>query len=311
MADINDFITFVQEELPLRPAILKGEGFYGDPNNLTESSMSDDNKTVIENSPIGTFFIDEIDKVIYQKVDNNSWNEITLDIETMSDKIRDGMTKDIVFQLGETIGLGPQHGSEIYLPYEGKVETIIMNVSGGRNPVSNFMFSFDKYVEFDTYKGWTGDYVGNFNVDTVGNERTVIYNLDNPVVVRNQRVRINLLAGDFGTIDALSFVARLNRAEFDEDIDPEPDLIIRIVRESSTGFENVHGAVVEVDKVGSGTTDDKGVIAFYKVTGDTVYDYSVTLPSDHDLEGQYYDEAGQIMHTSDEPNVINLRKVKE
>lgn len=182
---INDFVDFVNEEMPRRPVILRGPKYISNPNKSEYSEVI--------NAPVGTFYINHTTEETYQKK-YSEWEKVGSDIEIPDE------TKDVIFMLGGGLELGPQEKAEIHLPYVGTITDLIVVVGKDSRPTSNILFSLQRY----TNGQWFNIYQGAIQATE---EKTAF--LETSIPVENDRVRINLTDGNLSRITNMSVIAKI------------------------------------------------------------------------------------------------------
>lgn len=263
MGQFDDFIQFINTEMPKRSVVLRGENCTGDPN-LSAVSY-------VNNAPVGTFYMqyddnnelwqkktsssdgwfktsvtftneqvediignalqsgenvsitydDDGNQIIISANDTHKTDEeiqtIVNDMITSGDNISLNFNsetntlsisaiqsdlvnkKDIVFMLGDDLILGVQKASELWIPYTGIIDDILVSIGESSSHDSNIIFEVQKFNTFSwstlgTYELQVSDRKKTFTAD---------YSID------NDKLRIVLISGDVVDLSNMCVIAKM------------------------------------------------------------------------------------------------------
>jgi hypothetical protein len=112
-----------------------------------------------------------------------------------------GSSKDIVFMIGDDILSGPQEHTEMIIPYTGTITKILASIGvETRNLNSNLIFNIQKFQN--------SQWVNTDLLEMGREERYREYELEIPI--EQDRVRINLMTGNYANVKNMSIIARMN-----------------------------------------------------------------------------------------------------
>lgn len=189
-------------------------------------------------------------------------------------------TKDIVFSLGGELILGPQKQSEMVLPYEGILQSIIVNKSVSSSNFSNLIFSIDKLNTSDN----TWGSIGNFELQVEENNKEFTLTES----INNDTVRVSLVSGDWENIPNFNIYAKLQSGDIVEgdkdvvfmlgtslEIGPQPKTEMYIPYEKS-----LESIIINKGNESSNTEDLIMDVEYYNESVDSWSTYkTLTLPS--------------------------------
>ena len=196
---MQDFVDFVETELPRRPVLLRGEEYTGDPN---QSDLS-----IVQDSPIGTFYLqyDENNKA-WQKIGNlgeDSWQSVGSGAD--QNIIAEPNYRDIVFMLGVDLATGRQPQSEIWVPYEGVISDVFVSKGKDSTNSSNIIFNVERYNESYTDDSDWEPVLEDLNLQIENKRR----HFETEEYIDNDKLCIRLVSGDVRKLSSMSVVLRL------------------------------------------------------------------------------------------------------
>jgi hypothetical protein len=109
--------------------------------------------------------------------------------------------KDIVFMIGDDVLSGPQEHTEMIIPYTGTITKILASIGIETvNLNSNLIFNLQKYQ--------SNQWINTDQLEMGREERYKEYDLEIPIAM--DRVRINLMTGNYENVKNMSIIARLS-----------------------------------------------------------------------------------------------------
>ena len=145
--------------------------------------------------------------MLVKQLDNGLLYELSggLENENWTRFSFEGEFKDVVFQLGEGLEIGPQPYTEVRVPYEGFVTEVFVSAGSGSARGSNLLFSLDKMNDNDN----TWSSICGMNLSEGEYDQHYALPTDGKVPIENERLRITLGAGNFTELTSMSIIARI------------------------------------------------------------------------------------------------------
>ena len=130
---------------------------------------------------------------------NDNWTPFTLD----------GETKDVVFQLGEDLEVGPQPYTEIRVPYKGYITEMIANVGEGSDRDTNLIFHLQRMNEDSTPGNRSWDVVQTFNIRSNEFDTHIKLDAEDVIPLDNQKLRIVLDSGNYSQLTTMNVITKV------------------------------------------------------------------------------------------------------
>lgn len=108
--------------------------------------------------------------------------------------------KNIVFMIGDDLLTGGQEHTEIYVPLTGSIKNIYVSVGMSSDHTSNLQVSIQKF------SGTAWSTMESITIPIEDRLKVV----DTDLAIENDRLRINLISGDFANVSNLSVVASVH-----------------------------------------------------------------------------------------------------
>jgi len=110
--------------------------------------------------------------------------------------------RDVVFMLGTSLILGPQEKTEIYVPYQKYINTIIANKGQSSSNTEDIGLFIEYYDE--TANGWY--ILDNITIPSGSNSAKKFVNIE----IDNPTLRVSLFSGDVENVSNMSVMLRLS-----------------------------------------------------------------------------------------------------